>query len=92
MTKDWKKTFELMEEQAAARRKLPPHLDWVELHEFSENIPREHGEERSGRCQAGVAKAFQPKYPGGCLRRMSHSGAHSAIEATAQRMDKRDRR
>lgn len=74
-----------------ARRKLPPHLDWVELHEFSENVPREHGEERSGRCQAFPAEAFRPKYPE-CLRRLGHRGPHSAVEATARRMDERDRR
>lgn len=79
-----------LDAERAERRRLPAHLDYVELHEFTENIPREHGEERSGRCQAWPAKIFQRKYPEGCLRHMSHQGAHSAVEATAKRMDARD--
>lgn len=69
---------------------VPAHLANVELHEYSESIAREHAHGH-GRCGALPAHAFRRKYPLGCYREKTHPGPHSALAATAQRMDRKAR-
>lgn len=69
---------------------LPRHLRGVELHEFTENVPREHYR-HSGRCGALPAKAFRLEYPKGCHRERYHEGSHSAVLTSAQSMDRKAR-
>ena len=65
----------------------PAHLVHVHLHEYTENIPRVHVENKDGTCGALPAKAFRGRYTRGCRRKAAHEGRHSAEEATAVRFD-----
>lgn len=69
---------------------LPKHLRDVQLHEFTENVPRRHAQGH-GRCGALPARAFRRKYPLGCYRERGHEGSHSALAPTAQSMDRKAR-
>lgn len=69
---------------------LPKHLLGVELHEFTETVPRERNP-RTGRCGALPAVAFRLEYPKGCQRERLHEGSHSAVLASAQRLDRKAR-
>ena len=68
----------------------PAHLANVELHEYTEGVPRSHAQGH-GRCGALPARAFRLKYPLGCYRETSHEGPHSALAKTAQSMDRKAR-
>lgn len=68
----------------------PAHLANVDLHEYTESVPREHAQGH-GRCGALPARAFRRKYPLGCYREREHEGPHSALAKTAQSMDRKAR-
>lgn len=69
---------------------VPAHLANVDLHEYTENIPRLRAQGH-GRCGALPARAFRTKYPLGCYREREHDGPHSALVTTAQCMDRKVR-
>lgn len=69
---------------------VPAHLANVELHEYTEGIAR-YSVYEPGRCGDLPARAFWAKYPNGCRREGEHEGPHSAVEKTAQAMDRKAR-
>jgi len=68
-------------------------LDRIAIEEFTETVPRERSSvAEPGRCGALTARAFQGRYPHGCLRENAHQGAHAPGERTAARLDDAARR
>lgn len=63
-------------------------LDHIAIDEFTETVPRQRSDAaEAGRCGALTARAFQGRYPQGCLRQDTHEGPHAPQERSAQRLD-----
>lgn len=74
---------------------VPARLRSVTLHEYTENVPREHNPREhnpnTGRCGAMPAHAFRTEYPNGCRRERGHEGSHSGVVKSAHTLDRKAR-
>lgn len=67
---------------------MMPWLERTSIEEFTETVPRRRSSTAElGRCGALTARAFQGRYPQGCLRQNDHEGPHAPQERSAQRLD-----
>jgi hypothetical protein len=67
---------------------MMPWLERIDIEEFTETVPRGRSTVAApGRCGALTARAFQGRYPQGCLRQDAHQGAHAPGERIAARLD-----